>query len=112
MPDISTDTGARRAEPTANEPLDGFTSGTAEVNGVALHYVSGGSGPTLLLVHGFPQDWYEWRGLMPRLATTFTVIAVDLRGVGGSEAPRGGYDAATMAEDLHQLIERLQPGPV
>jgi pimeloyl-ACP methyl ester carboxylesterase len=112
MPDISTEPGARRSQPTANEGLDGFTSGTAEVNDITLHYVRGGSGPTLLLIHGFPQDWYEWRSVMPRLATTFTVIAVDLRGVGGSEAPRGGYDAATMAEDLHQLVETLQLGPV
>jgi pimeloyl-ACP methyl ester carboxylesterase len=112
MPDISTDTGALRTEPTANEPLKGFMSGTAEVNGIALHYVRGGSGPTLLLVHGFPQDWYEWRGVMPRLARTFTVIAVDLRGVGGSDAPRVGYDAAAMAQDLHQLVANLLPGPV
>lgn len=83
--------------------MNGFTSATSEVNGIALHYVRGGSGPTLLLVHGFRQDWYEWRGVMSRLAATFTVIAVDLRGVGGSDAPDDGYDAATMADDLHDL---------
>lgn len=92
-------------------PNDSFTSGTADVNGIRLHYVRGGSGPTLLLVHGFPQDWYEWRDIMPRLANRFTVVAVDLRGVGGSSAPRDGYDAATMADDLHQLVEHLDLGP-
>lgn len=92
--------------------IDGFTSASAEVNGITLHYVRGGSGPTLLLVHGFPQDWYEWRGVMSRLATTFTVIAVDLRGVGRSDAPSDGYDAATMAEDLHQLVEQLHLEPI
>jgi pimeloyl-ACP methyl ester carboxylesterase len=110
--DTSTDHGARTSDPTANTLIDGFTSATAEVNGITLHYVRGGSGPALLLVHGFPQDWYEWRGVMSRLATSFTVIAVDLRGVGRSDAPREGYDAATMAEDLHQLAEQLQLGPV
>jgi pimeloyl-ACP methyl ester carboxylesterase len=89
-----------------------LTSDTAEVDGIALHYVRGGTGPTLLLVHGFPQDWYEWRAIMPRLATRFTVLAVDLRGVGGSDAPRDGYDAATMADDLHRLVEQLDLGPV
>jgi pimeloyl-ACP methyl ester carboxylesterase len=72
-----------------------------------LHYVIGGTGPTVLLVHGFPQDWYEWRTVLGRLAETFRVVAVDLRGVGGSDAPADGYDAVTMASDLHRLVERL-----
>ena len=55
--------------------------------------------PTLLLIHGFPQDWYEWRTVLGRLAETFTVVAVDLRGVGSSDAPVDGYDAVTMASD-------------
>lgn len=90
---ISTEPGTRPRQSTANELPEGFTSETAQVNGVRLHYVRGGTGPTLLLVHGFPQDWYEWRCVMPRLARTFSVIAVDLRGVGGSDAPQGGSDA-------------------
>src|SRR5947209_5894820 len=61
-----------------------FVSGTAKVKGTILHYVRGGSGPALILVHGFPQDWYEWHAIMPRLAKQFTVVAVDLRGIGGS----------------------------
>jgi pimeloyl-ACP methyl ester carboxylesterase len=92
--------------------VDGFTSSAAVVNGITMHYLRGGSGPTLLLIHGFPQDWYEWAKVMPRLAETCTVIAVDLRGVGGSDAPRDGYDAATMAEDLHQLVVALDLEPV
>ena len=69
---------------------DGFVSETAAANGTVLHYVRGGAGPTLLLIHGFPQDWYEWRFVMPRLARRHSVIAVDLRGVGGSAAPVTG----------------------
>ena len=44
-----------------------FISGTATANGTTIHYVRGGRGPALVLLHGFPQDWFEWRRLMPRL---------------------------------------------
>jgi pimeloyl-ACP methyl ester carboxylesterase len=85
-----------------------FVSDTAKVNGATLHYVRGGTGPALILVHGFPQDWYEWHAIMPRLAKQFTVVAVDLRGIGGSAATSNGYDAANMAEDIHQLVSTLK----
>ncbi len=82
----------------------GFESKFAQVNGTRLHYVRGGSGPAVILLHGFPEDWYEFRLLMPRLAKRFTVVAVDLRGVGESAPSASGYDAANLAEDLHQLM--------
>jgi len=85
----------------------GFTSGTAPVNGTSLHYVGGGSGPPIILLHGFPQDWYEFHKILPGLAKKFTVVAVDLRGVGGSAPASSGYDAANLAEDIHQLAVRL-----
>ncbi len=85
----------------------GFSSATVEANGTTLHYVRGGDGPPLVLIHGFPQDWYEWRRIMPRLAERYTVVAVDLRGVGGSAAPPDGYAAATLAEDVHALLAGL-----
>jgi pimeloyl-ACP methyl ester carboxylesterase len=85
-----------------------FTSGTAAANGTTIHYVRGGGGPALVLLHGFPQDWFEWRRLMPRLAESFTVIAIDLRGVGGSAAPSDGYAAADLAEDVYQLLGALR----
>jgi pimeloyl-ACP methyl ester carboxylesterase len=89
-----------------------FTSQTASVNGTTLHYMQGGEGPTVLLIHGFPQDWYEWRHVMPLLAPRFSVVAVDLRGVGGSAAPDTGYDAAAMATDVAELVDGLGVGPV
>ena len=99
----------------SKQPLDpalatlrgGFVSDTAQVNGTTLHYVRGGTGPAVILLHAFPEDWYEYHRVMPRLARQFTVIAVDLRGVGGSAAAASGYDAVNMAEDVHQLAERL-----
>jgi len=84
-----------------------FVSDTARVNGATLHYVRGGAGPTIILLHGFPEDWYEYHRIMPQLAKRFTVVAVDLRGISGSAATPGGYDAANMAEDVYQLVERL-----
>jgi pimeloyl-ACP methyl ester carboxylesterase len=85
-----------------------FASETAAVGGTTLHYVRGGKGPAVILIHGFPQDWFEYRAIMPRLAKRFTVIAVDLRGIGGSTATADGYDAANMAEDIHQLLSKLK----
>jgi pimeloyl-ACP methyl ester carboxylesterase len=85
-----------------------FTSESIGVNGIKLHYVRGGSGPAVILIHGFPQDWSEYRAIMPRLAEHFTVIAIDLRGVGASTANPDGYDAANMAEDVQQLAAALK----
>src|SRR5947209_8938142 len=64
----------------------GFVSDTAQVNGATLHYVHGGAGPAIILLHGFPEDWYAYNRVMPQLAKQFTVVAVDLRGIGGSAA--------------------------
>jgi pimeloyl-ACP methyl ester carboxylesterase len=85
----------------------GFVADTAQVNGTTLYYVRGGTGPAVILLHGFPEDWYAYRRVMPQLAKRFTVVAVDLRGIGGSAATPGGYDAANLAEDVHQLAEHL-----
>src|SRR5215469_772413 len=91
----------------AQQVLKGFESKLAQVNGTQLHYVRGGSGPAVVLLHGFPEDWYEFRLIMPRLTKRFTVIAVDLRGVGESAPSDSGYDAANLAEDVHQLVTSL-----
>jgi pimeloyl-ACP methyl ester carboxylesterase len=91
------------AAPLAMELGSGFESKFAQVNGTRLYYVRGGNGPAVILLHGFPEDWYEFRLIMPRLAKAFTVLAVDLRGVGESAPSETGYDAANLAEDIHQL---------
>jgi pimeloyl-ACP methyl ester carboxylesterase len=95
-------------DPLVSQLGPGFTAGTISVNGTSLYYVRGGQGPAIVLIHGFPQDWYEFHKIMPRLAVAFTVVAVDLRGVGGSAPSVGGYDAANLAEDIRQLLEKLQ----
>jgi pimeloyl-ACP methyl ester carboxylesterase len=86
----------------------GFVSSTAKLNGVTLHYVRGGTGSAVILVHGFPQDWYAYHKIMPRLAKTFTVIAIDMRGIGRSAAPPGSFDATDVAADIHQLLQLLK----
>jgi pimeloyl-ACP methyl ester carboxylesterase len=88
-------------------PPAGFKNEYAQVNGVKIHYVIGGKGQPLLLVHGFGQNWYMWNRLLPELSKHFTVIAPDLRGVGESGKPAGGYDKKNMAVDLHELIKKL-----
>jgi pimeloyl-ACP methyl ester carboxylesterase len=88
--------------------LDGFTHHYADVNGVRLHYVSGGSGPAVVLLHGWPLSWREWRRIMPALADAgFTVIAPDLRGMGDSDKPSHGYDKKTVADDVRHLVRDL-----
>ena len=84
-----------------------FTSRYVDTGEVRLHAVTGGAGPPLLLVHGWPQTWYAWRMLMPALARDFQVIAVDQRGIGLSDKPRDGYDTATLARDLVALMDAL-----
>jgi pimeloyl-ACP methyl ester carboxylesterase len=80
---------------------------TAQVNGTRLHYVTAGAGPAVLLLHGWPQTWYEWRHVIGLLAADCTVVAPDLRGFGYSAKPAAGYDAGTMAADLAALSEHL-----
>jgi pimeloyl-ACP methyl ester carboxylesterase len=86
---------------------DTFTSRFIHAGGLRQHVVIGGHGPPLLLVHGWPENWYAWRQVMPALAKNFEVIAVDQRGMGLSGKPRHGYDTRTLANDLVALMDAL-----
>ena len=90
----------------------GFTSRYVVANGLRQHVVLGGDGPPLLLVHGWPQFWYQFRLIMPGLARHFQVIAPDQRGRGlTSKPPPGetgsGYDTGTLADDVAALMDAL-----
>ena len=86
--------------------VDGDSNGDGD--GVQLHYVVGGSGPAVVLIHGWPFSWIEWRALLPLLAAHgFTVIAPDLRGSGDSQIPPGHWTKREEAEDLHGLLRHL-----
>ena len=76
----------------------------ADLGEVLLHYVTAGDGPPVVLLHGWPQTWYEWRHVMPALARHYTVIAPDLRGLGDSSRPQQGYDKQTIADDIWRLV--------
>ncbi|GAA3793922.1 alpha/beta fold hydrolase [Streptomyces phyllanthi] len=87
---------------------DTFTSKTVTTSeGLTLHAVVGGSGPALLLLPAWPQFWYHWRLVMPALAEHFTVVAADLRGLGGSDKPATGYTPVTLAADMADLMTAL-----
>ena len=84
-----------------------FTSRYVDTGGLRQHVVTGGQGPPLLLVHGWPQTWYAWRLVMPALARDFFVVVPDQRGTGLSGKPAGGYDTGTLAGDLVALMDAL-----
>jgi pimeloyl-ACP methyl ester carboxylesterase len=85
----------------------GFAEHYAEVNGVRLHYLIGGKGSPVVLLHGYAQTGHMWRPLMEPLAKRHTVIVPDLRGAGGSSKPESGYDKKNMAVDIHELTRSL-----
>ncbi len=84
-----------------------FSNYMTLVNGIQIHYVIGGHGDPIVLLHGWPETWYEWHKVMPALAKNYTVIAPDLRGLGDSSKPPSGYDGKTVAADIHQLVTKL-----
>src|SRR5215471_1629972 len=86
---------------------DTFTSRYVDTGELRLHAVTGGEGPPLLLIHGWPQFWYQFRMIMPTLARDFSVVAVDQRGIGLSGKPRDGYDTATLANDMVAVMDAL-----
>jgi pimeloyl-ACP methyl ester carboxylesterase len=87
--------------------VDECRHGMADIEpGLRLHYVVGGNATaTVILIHGFPQTWWEWRHVIPGLLeANFRVVAPDYRGAGDSWRPRAGYDKQTMARDIRTLV--------
>ncbi|MFT4272520.1 MAG: alpha/beta hydrolase [Pantoea sp.] len=95
------------SQPVANLP--GFAHHYATVEGVRLHYVSGGNpqGEILLLLAGFPQSWYAWHQVMAQLADRYFIIAPDLPGQGDSDKPSAGYDTQALAAKVQGLMQQL-----
>jgi len=89
--------------------LAGVKHRFVSVRGARLHVAdSGGSGPPVVLVHGWPQHWWTWREVMPLLAGDFRVLAVDLRGFGWSEATPRGYRKEELARDVVGVLDALE----
>jgi len=92
--------------------FDGFDEFKIQTSGAQIHGVKRGSGPPLLLLHGYPQTHFIWHKIAPQLAENFTVIVTDLRGYGDSSKPDGGadheqYSKRVMANDQVEVMARL-----
>jgi pimeloyl-ACP methyl ester carboxylesterase len=97
--------------PPPSPTLPGFRSEFVSVSGdSSLHYEIGGSGPVLVLLHGWPMTWWDFNAVMPTLAKSYTVIAFDLPGLGNSAPSTTGYDGASIATILHNAVETLGYG--
>jgi haloacetate dehalogenase len=94
------------------EFFPGFERRRIETSGANINLVTGGSGPPVLLLHGYPQTHLMWRKLGPRLAAEFTVVAPDLRGYGDSSKPPAGpehvnYAKRALAQDQVETMAAL-----
>jgi epoxide hydrolase 4 len=82
--------------------------GELTTNGIQMHYVTQGTGPLVVLLHGFPEFWYSWRHQIPAIAEQgYRVVAPDLRGYNDTEKPKRGYDIPTLLRDIAGLIHGL-----
>jgi pimeloyl-ACP methyl ester carboxylesterase len=98
--------GAAASAASAPAP-SGIAERTAQVEGVKLHYLTGGKGPALILLHGYTQTSRMWRPLFPRFADRFTIVAPDLPGIGDSAIPADGLDMKNAAIRVHALVRSL-----
>jgi pimeloyl-ACP methyl ester carboxylesterase len=103
--------GSTRTEPASDS---GFAHRFVETNGIRMHYVEAGSGPLVIMLHGFPESWYSWRHQLPALAAAgFRAVAPDLRGYGQTDQPSAldAYDIFQLAGDIVGLINVLGGAP-
>ncbi|MFB4298011.1 alpha/beta fold hydrolase [Actinomadura sp. NTSP31] len=87
--------------------LDGVEHRFVDVDGLRMHVALAGRGEPIVLLHGWPQHWWQWRHLIGPLAEHHRVICPDLRGLGWTAAPPKGYSPAAMADDVIGLLDRL-----
>jgi pimeloyl-ACP methyl ester carboxylesterase len=92
--------------------LDGVEHRFIELPGLRMHVAEAGRGDPLVLLHGFPQHWWEWRRVIPKLAERYRLVCPDLRGAGWTEAPRNGYTPDQLIADVVSLFNALGLGGV
>jgi pimeloyl-ACP methyl ester carboxylesterase len=98
---------------TSGATIPGIEHHQVNLNGTELHYISAGTvGSPVMLVHGFPETWWVFHKLIPLLSKHHRVFAPDLRGFGDSSTATTAHDSVKAAQDLTELIERLDAGPV
>ena len=88
--------------------LAGVRDHFIDLPGLRMHVAEAGDGDPVLLLHGFPQHWWAWRGVIPRLAENHRVIVPDLRGAGWTDVPRTGYDRDQLTTDVVALLDALE----
>ncbi len=87
--------------------LPGVEHRFVDVDGLRMHVALAGEGDPIVLLHGWPQHWWQWRHLIPQLAEHHRVICPDLRGLGWTDAPRNGYRPSVQADDVLGLLDHL-----
>src|SRR5258707_15008494 len=87
--------------------LTGVRHDYVDARGLRMHVALAGDddAPAIVLAHGWPQNWWTWRNVIPGLAGRFRVIAPDLRGHGWTEPPAGGYEQEQLATDPLALMD-------
>nr|WP_244100477.1 alpha/beta hydrolase [Burkholderia ambifaria] len=107
---------ARRPNRNGNRHMSTTTPSivhhTVTANGIRQHFIDAGSGPVVVLLHGFPETSFAWRFQIPVLAQRYRVIVPDLRGYGETDKPAAGYDKRNMARDLVALLDTLGIGRI
>src|SRR3982751_1592839 len=102
--DVTPASKANRAEDPAQIRVP-VTHKRITTNGVNLHYVVAGQGPTVLCMHGWPQNHREFLPIIERLGDRYSFVAPDLRGYADSDKPYDGYEPKSIAEDMLGLLE-------
>ena len=99
---------------TEQDLYDRVEHGYADNNGVKIHYATIGSGPTVVMIHGFPDFWYGWRYQMEALANEYRIVAIDQRGYNLSDKPEGAdnYAMPLLVSDVVAVIRSLGEGKV
>jgi pimeloyl-ACP methyl ester carboxylesterase len=88
--------------------LDGVAHRFVDLPGLRMHVAEAGSGEPVLMLHGFPQHWWEWRDVIPTVAEHYRVICPDLRGAGQTDAPQDGYTSNQLQADVLALLDALE----
>src|SRR5829696_5001203 len=99
--------GSRSTQVVPMPDVEEVTHRYVQIDGVEVHVAEAGSGPPLVLLHGWPQNWYCWRRVAPLVMHRYRVIMPDLRGHGWSSAPNGGYDKDQLATDVLRTADQL-----
>ena len=86
-----------------------WTHEKIQANGIQFHYVTEGSGPLMIFLHGFPEYWYSWRHQISEFSKNYKVVALDLRGYGQTDRPQGreNYTIDVLVDDVKEVVSAL-----